>query len=303
MKKITIFTPSYNRGDKLFRLYNSLKKQKFKNFEWILIDDGSTDNTKEVIKKFIKEGLVEIKYIYKENGGKQSCWNLALKISCGIYFIGVDSDDTISSNGLEEIKNFLKIIEDKDNIVGLRLGNIAMSTHKKSGGIIKNGIFSWKDEVFIWKNLGEKIDVFKTEIIKEYPYPVKKDIKFIPEIWLYSKLSSMKYKFYYSEYSLGRYWDIDFENDGDRLTLASYRKHLKGHILARREVVNNEVDVLIKNPKYYIKNLLRYIECCILDNEYVFKKIDNNLAKILIINFYIFGYVLSKTRIKNRSNV
>ena len=67
---ITIFTPTYNRGYIIENLYKSLLKQTLKNFEWLIIDDGSTDNTKEIVDWFIKENKIDIKYIYKENAGK-----------------------------------------------------------------------------------------------------------------------------------------------------------------------------------------------------------------------------------------
>ena len=65
---ITLFTPTYNRAHLLERLYSSIKKQTYHHFEWLIVDDGSTDNTSEVVKTFIEEGIITIKYVFKRNG-------------------------------------------------------------------------------------------------------------------------------------------------------------------------------------------------------------------------------------------
>ena len=101
-KKLTIFTPTYNRAHLLEVAYKSLVNQKeFKNdFIWLIVDDGSSDNTKEVVKKFIDEGLIEIKYHYKENGGKYTAMNRAFDLIETEYSMCLDSDDFILENGL-----------------------------------------------------------------------------------------------------------------------------------------------------------------------------------------------------------
>ena len=87
----TIFTPSYNRASLIERLYCTIKAQSFKDFEWLIVDDGSTDNTHDVVQKFVEEGIVSIKYVFKRNGGKHRAINEGVKHAKGeLYFI-VDS--------------------------------------------------------------------------------------------------------------------------------------------------------------------------------------------------------------------
>ena len=87
MKTITIFTPTYNRAHTLVRTYNSLCQQTCKDFEWLIIDDGSTDNTYEIVQEWIEESDFKIRYIYKENGGKHTALNVAFKNSHGLFMM------------------------------------------------------------------------------------------------------------------------------------------------------------------------------------------------------------------------
>lgn len=100
---ITVFTPTYNRAYTLLRLYISLCSQTCQNFIWLVIDDGSTDKTKELIDEFIREGKIQIRYIYKDNGGLHTAYNKAYeKIETELNFC-VDSDDFLPSNAIELI--------------------------------------------------------------------------------------------------------------------------------------------------------------------------------------------------------
>ena len=107
---ITVLTPSYNRGDLLKNLYQSLIDQIFDDFEWIVVDDGSTDSTSEIITHFKEDKKIVIKYIKQSNGGKHTAINAGVKISTGELIIIVDSDDTLPKDSLLIINNqYLKI--------------------------------------------------------------------------------------------------------------------------------------------------------------------------------------------------
>ena len=83
---ITLFTPTYNRANLLCRLYQSLLLQTNQNFEWLIIDDGSTDSTRELVESYVKEAKIRINYFYKENGGKHTAINLGVEKASGDLF-------------------------------------------------------------------------------------------------------------------------------------------------------------------------------------------------------------------------
>ena len=116
---VTIFTPTYNRARLLKRLYESLKEQSDKDFEWVIVDDGSKDNTKEVVEDFIKEDIIPIKYLKKENEGKHIAINLGCDMAEGELFFIVDSDDYIPKDSIEQVKKDWEKYRENKSIAGL----------------------------------------------------------------------------------------------------------------------------------------------------------------------------------------
>ena len=114
---LTVFTPSFNRADLLPRGYEALKRQTSQNFEWLIIDDGSVDDTREVVSKWINEGIITIKYVYKSNGGLHTGYNKAIEIMDTELCVCIDSDDWMPDNAVEIIENYWNIHKN-ENIVG-----------------------------------------------------------------------------------------------------------------------------------------------------------------------------------------
>lgn len=109
--RFSVWTPSYNREILLNRLYDSLLAQTFSDFEWIIIDDGSTDGTERLCEKFIDEGRLKIRYFKKENGGKHTAWREATKWFRGKYVVTIDSDDFLLPEALEIFDRHWKQLE------------------------------------------------------------------------------------------------------------------------------------------------------------------------------------------------
>ena len=104
--RITVLTPTYNRGGSIQKLYTSLDNQSIKDFEWLIVDDGSLDDTAQVVRKVQKSADFRIRYIYKENGGKHTALNEGIKnIESDLTFI-VDSDDWLKPNAIETVLRY-----------------------------------------------------------------------------------------------------------------------------------------------------------------------------------------------------
>jgi len=174
MKTLTIFTPTYNRAYLLDRLYKSLCGQSCTDFIWMIIDDGSDDNTREIVQNWKQDNIIQIEYHYKTNGGMHTAHNLALELIVTELNMCIDSDDYIPNGAIAKLLEFWQINKNDKyaGILGLDAfenGNIV------SGKMFPNNIKSGK--YYLLKKLygleGDVKFVYRTEIIKKYPhYPV-----------------------------------------------------------------------------------------------------------------------------------
>lgn len=193
---ITVFTPTYNRKEELKRLYKSLLEQEYKDFEWVIVDDGSTDGTEELVKEFIRENLIKINYFKQENQGKSLAHNKGVELAKGEYFVGIDSDDYFTSDALKIVAHYQKKIEDNNEICGLGFLNYKMNTDDIIGDKFPEDEF---EETYYniynkYKITGDKELTFKTDIIRKFPFPEIENEKFVPESLLFNRISK-KYKF------------------------------------------------------------------------------------------------------------
>ncbi|MFK7113895.1 glycosyltransferase family A protein [Flavobacterium oreochromis] len=197
MKKlVTIFTPTYNRGYLLGRLYQSLIQQKIKDFEWIIVDDGSTDNTAEVVQSFLDENLLKIKYIQQENSGKHIAINTGVLNSNSLLFFIVDSDDYLTTNAVSFIQENYRKIHNKENIAGFsgRKGydkSTAIGTRKDVYDHVFANALNFRFKLGI---KGDMAEVIKTDILKQFPFPFIQNEKFCPEALVWNRIA-LEYEF------------------------------------------------------------------------------------------------------------
>lgn len=187
MKTITILTPAYNRAELLKRLYQSLKEQTCQDFVWMIIDDGSKDETGQVIEAFQKENCISIVYERQENGGKHRALNRGIaRIDSELTFI-VDSDDFLPKDGVEIILKYHKKYKDTENLCGYSF------LRCYEDGSVNTAYFKVDEEISTYREVringnigGDKAEVFFTEILKKYPFPEFEGEKFMPEdtVWM-----------------------------------------------------------------------------------------------------------------------
>jgi glycosyltransferase involved in cell wall biosynthesis len=188
---ITVFTPTYNRAYILPQLYASLLAQSNQDFEWLIVDDGSTDDTRSLIKKFMDEAKISIRYIYQTNGGKHTAINLGVQEARGELFFIVDSDDYLPQNSLELLLYYYEQIKDEDRYWGLS-GLRIYPNGKTIGGDVSYDILhcSFWDYRYKYKIKGDKADAFKTAILKEFPFPVFEGENFVSEVIVVNRIAA-----------------------------------------------------------------------------------------------------------------
>ena len=188
---ITVFTPSYNRKKELKKLYLSLLNQKYNKFEWLIVDDGSIDDTKEYIKEIKSEKKIKIRYVYKNNGGKQSAYNLGLKEAKGDIFLCIDSDDILATNILDVVAHDFKSLESKTDIAGVMYTQGYISDKNKIIGTsfkLDSMIDTYYNIYNIHKVTGDKLIVLKTNVAREYYFPIIDGEKFVPEALIFNRI-------------------------------------------------------------------------------------------------------------------
>ena len=185
---ITIFTPTYNRKKYLYKLKKSLDKQTNKEFEWVVVDDGSNDGTEDEVESWKKSNLdYDIKYIKQENQGKHIAFNLGVKKASYNWIICVDSDDTLTDDAVMIINHDIQKTSHAE--VGIIYPRIMTGSNinDESWEKIDNTKLDVMDLHDLY-HINESAIVMKKSIISKYQFPKFGNEKFLPESWLYQKL-------------------------------------------------------------------------------------------------------------------
>jgi glycosyltransferase involved in cell wall biosynthesis len=181
---LSIITPTYNRCHLLGAIYQSLLRQSNKDFVWIIIDDGSTDNTQDVCQAMIDEQKIKIVYERQENGGVNRARNRGVELAQGELITSIDSDDYFSDDAVETIYHYWQTIKDNPKIACICFLNGYQGTGKIVGTLFPNGDVSINNytKLYYWdKVTGDKTGATKTEILRRFPFPVFEGEKFAPE--------------------------------------------------------------------------------------------------------------------------
>jgi len=208
-----------------------LKLQTFHDFEWIVVDDGSTDNTKQIVNEWVKDAEIPIRYIYTQNGGKHRAINLGLKVAHGDLFFIVDSDDSLTENALERVNYYYQGIKGNSDYCGLA-GLIINSYGKPFDLKLKFDIVDCSD-IEIRKYLGrDRAQIYLTHILRQYPFPEFEGENFISEGIVWSRMAQKyKVRFFCEGIYIAEYLE-------DGLTRNIRRKHRespKGSMLMFKE--------------------------------------------------------------------
>lgn len=235
---VSIITPSYNRAHLLGRLYMSLCKQIDMNFEWIVIDDGSTDDTSNLLGELQKEHNKPflLKYRKKNNGGKHTAINEGVKYAQGELVLILDSDDSLPDNSISTIEYYYEQIKDD-----VSFGGVCGYMAHHDGAIIGHGCdFDVLDTNSIdirykYHLKGDLAEVFKRDVLLEFPFPEIEGEKFCPESLVWNRIAT-KYRLrffnkviYYRDYLEGGLTDyiVKIRMDSPVASMMTYSEMLR----------------------------------------------------------------------------
>lgn len=259
---LTVFTPAYNRAHTIGRTYESLCRQTSKDFKWVIVDDGSTDNTEDLVKPWLeKDNGFVIEYYKKENGGMHTAHNEAYKHIDTELAVCIDSDDWMPDNAVELIISRWRKYGDEKyaGMIGLDIFEDGYVV----GTCFPKGLHSCKTYEMGPKYgvVCDKKYVYRPEVIKKYmPYPVFPGERYGLVNWLYQKMDGQ----YDMLCSNEVYCVVEYQADG--LSVNVFNQHKQSPRTRMYEC--NEMMVDIPYFKEKVKRAMQYVSCAILAKDW-----------------------------------
>lgn len=289
---LTIFTPTFNRAYTLHKCYESLIRQTSKNFLWLIIDDGSTDNTKELVDSWIDENIIEIKYHYQNNQGMHGAHNTAYELMDTELNVCIDSDDYMPDDAVEKINNNWIKIRENNKISGMAgldsYENGEIIGSKFPSELKQSSLFNF---YYNLKISGDKKLVYRTELIKKNPYPIFEGEKYVGLAYKYYKLDE-KYELALMNEVL---CIVEYMEDGSSKNMfTQYIRSPKGWCFYRVE----NLKLSNTSIKFKFKQCIHYVSSSIMaKNKRFVNESPNKLLTILAIPFGITLYFYIKRKV------
>lgn len=221
----TCFTPTYNRAGTIRIVFESLLSQSIRDFEWLVVDDGSTDDTRALVESFAREAPFPVRYVYKENGGMHSAINRGAIEARGKLFLKCDSDDAFDADSLERFRGIWESIPEAE-----REGYSGVTVHcKDAEGRIVGTRFpaaivdgTALDLAHRWKVRGEKWGFVRTDLLRKFPFPEFPGERRVPASIVWNRIAAAGYRTRYADIALRTFIPLD-----DGITLHSARSRAK----------------------------------------------------------------------------
>jgi glycosyltransferase involved in cell wall biosynthesis len=281
----TIFTPTYNRAHTLHRAFASLCAQTFRDFEWLLVDDGSTDNTRELTEAWVKIADFPIRYFWQKNSGKHIAHNFAIREARGQMFAVLDSDDALVPNALNRMFELWHEIPESERSGYCLIGGLCCDQH---GAAIGSDFpaspldTTAPESAFVHRIRGEKWGVQRTEIFRQYPFPEIAGTNYIPEPLVALQIGRA-YKFRFVNEVFRVYYVGEAGNLASRRNVAM---GAGGRLCYYLWLLNHEIEYFRHWPVPFIKAaamlpvVSRYAGRSIRE---VWRELDGRGAKLLVL--------------------
>lgn len=294
--KISILTPTFNRGNLLKKLYDSIKNNISTckcSVEWLIMDDGSTDDTKNIIDKYKEEKIIDIKYFYQENKGKMEAINNLVQKVNGDYIVECDSDDFFLNNAFEIIENNIKEVNNQNDVYAYVFLKYNQNGENMGNNFKEDKYKSKMFDLYFKENIyGEKALVFNAKIRKKYKYELENGEKFITEARLHHKMD-LKYNVICFNKPI---MVCEYKEDGYSKNIQKiYKENPFGYYQYFKEILNLDLrKVKFKKLLYIYKH---YILFSVLTKQ---KNIITNIKgiknKIAIAILFIPGKIMTKKK-------
>jgi glycosyltransferase involved in cell wall biosynthesis len=258
--RFTVFTPTYNRAHLLPRLYLSLQQQHERDFEWLIVDDGSTDSTPTLVEQWQAENLLALRYVWQRNAGKSMAFNRAVQEARGELILSIDSDDTLVPESLAVFSKHWDAIQALPSSASAQFSGVTGlcvdQFGNQYGDRFPHDVFdSNSNEIrYRYKTKGEKLGFTRTDVHKEFPFPKLPNNTFVPESVVWNAIGR-KYKTRFVNEVVRVYWS----HDEVRLTNSGVSDaSAPGHALWHRDILNTNLKYFRYSPASLAKSAVHY---------------------------------------------
>jgi glycosyltransferase involved in cell wall biosynthesis len=278
----TVFTPTYNRAHTLGRVYDSLKKQTLQDFEWVIVDDGSSDETRTLIESWLNEPpSFPVRYFYQSNRGKHGAINYGVQEANGFFFIIFDSDDACVPEALERFAyHWHNIAEsERDSFCGVT--SLCQDQYGHLVGVPFPGdvvVSNHLEMIYNFKVKNEMWLCIRTNVMREFPFPEVK-VRYFPEGTVWTRMAKV-YKTLYVNEMLREYW----QDQPSLMRGRSPADNAAGGRLALLAVLSEQIDWFLYDPTYFVRCAVQYARCSFHSNLGLwsqFSALTNIQARIL----------------------
>lgn len=289
MPSITVFTPTFNRAHFLPRVYRSLLMQNYSDFEWLIIDDGSTDETESVINSWQTEKRIDIQYYKQPNGGKQRTWNKALTLARSPLFFCLDSDDLLASeSALSTVSQTWQAQQDKVNVAGM-IGVAGKDATTPYYRWLPDSIqYTTVHDLYAkFKFKGDAVMIYRTDILQKFPFILCNNEKFMSENFVFQQIDKdYIMALVNSIFIIHEYYPDGYTNNINQI--------IKTNPFSYRLWKKQSLDY-VTTPREKLVVLTEYIVGCMLSQEKIeltasWQKRYFPMAYIGAVGTYIFWY-------------
>lgn len=290
---ITVFTPTYNRAHTLSRTYESLESQTCKEFEWIIVDDGSTDNTEECVKDWIKNASFKIKYIKKENGGLFTGYNTALEHIQTELNVCIDSDDFMPVDAIENIISLWANVKTPE-LAGLIGLDFTLSERPIGGYFNSEGEYYFLDQKYKLRHAGDTKIVCRTDLMREFAPMQSFGEKNFNPVWYYLKVGE-NHKFFVTNTN---FCFVDYQSDGMTASIYSQYANSPKSFAELRRVYMASRHIPMRRK---LIDAAHYVSSSMLSKDIRFlRKTPNRLLTLTAIPIGIIIYLIIKSKTRTR---
>ena len=287
----TVFTPTFNRASKLERPFLSLQSQTYRNFEWLIVDDGSTDDTEAVVRNLCAEAKFSTRYFRQDNAGKHIAFNRAVQEARGELFLCLDSDDECVPDAIEKLVACWQSIpgSDKDNFAGVTGLCIDQNGNLVGTKFPKDNLDSDSMEIrYRYRVKGEKWGFLRTDVLAQFPFPPELRRTCLPESVVWNAIAR-RYKTKFVNEVLRVYWI-----EGDSLIHGQpVSKNAQGAVEKHRRILNTELDWFKWARLEFLRSAVHYTRFSAhfkISAKRQFTNLERPFAKLLWLVMFPVGY-------------